>query len=345
MNNKPKATLLVGIALVVATMGLAIVAAPAAAHGNVDEHCWTDSHPDDPYIDDCNDDDQNDKTASLGGTWEAPPIEGPGDPDGSGDIFPYIFQAVIFTQCTPGSFGPVEDIPSTCVTTGGDTWNGCDANAHWNLGGNPAGDAPCSWDRGVWTADDDDAVVGNTSNNIKPFNSVTATLDCLTCSLPDRTIPFVFATDSNDADTFYGEGVGPNAANDGDCTGTTVGDLWNTLGVTPPLFGCNDSERGPREIEAVGCNRVEVTHTQHRPNDQYGEGEGIWQQALGENQYLTHDLGPDNSSVDPDFDHYQDHPGVQGAAIFLLGTLHGGQACPDADPVPTARGTFSLEAF
>lgn len=355
-------TLLVAAVMVT---GYMLIAPSVAAHDEK-EHCYVDSTDPDVWEDvDCdiggsNPSESVQRTVTISGDYNAPPVEGPGNPDGGGEwggtedptscsggcVFPYIFQAVILTQCTPGgALG--QDIPSECIRNGGAVFNACDADAHWlNGGGVSSFDAPCSWDRGSKSGDQDSAEV----DTARPFDTLHVSFDCATCVV-DRQIPFVVTTNSKDTDTFHGEGQGEKPGNNGDCAGTVFGDatqlVWGeVLGGDPPLVACNDNGPGPRELSvnecassAGGAQSDPIT----RPDSlEWGSGPGVYQQGLSNETYMTHHLGDDDERVD-DGDFEKQHPGVTTLAIFLYGPVHGQQSCGDASPVPTGFGTFFVE--
>lgn len=305
----------VGVATVAAIVlvGTAGLALPAAAHP-VSDHCYQppDGWQQDP-IDDCS---TQAPTPSISTEYDAPPVEGPGDPDGEGNLFPYLFRAVIVRQCTPDNVAG-EELPRECLQSGGTAWDACDSTSHWNLGGNPARDVPCSWAR--------DSADPHPVGDDLPFDHLAVSIDCLTCVL-DRKVPYLVATDSGDGDSLYGEG-----GQDG-----TEDNARNCDWVLWELTICEDpSVPGPRELAVAGCgDRSGIT----RPaGDEYGTGDGVWQQALSEEEYLTHHLDDGKNEV-------RDHPGVEGFAVFLTGPVSGRDACPQDSVYTTLQGTITVTA-
>lgn len=333
MTNHRKTAVATVLAMVLAYAGFATVAVA---------HPLSDHDPQNPD--------------PIARSFQAPPIEGPGDPDGQNGIaglvnLPYSFRAVILNNVCVSTPEDVGDQDIACVTNGGAVWDACDSGSHWNLGGSEEGDVPCSWPRDQFDGDMTDAVVPPGY----PYDNVQVSIVADNPTLGP--IPASVTTNSADGDNLHGEGVGGDGANDGDCQDDEIV-ITNPTGVGPEevtigpgfILACNDGGPGPREIEQGICGTGLIA----RPNppgvnaDNWGTGDGVWVQALAETSYLSHRNGTDPFVTDFDGDEpdaYWPHPGVQTFAIFLHGPVHGADACPNYSGVDEPiTGTVIVEA-
>lgn len=304
------------IAAVMVT-GYSVLAPSLSAHeAGTRNHCYVESTDPGVWKDvDCdlggtNPSEAVQRTAEIEGAYDAPPIEGPGNPDGEGEwggfddpttceggcVFPYIFQAVQFGAICSPSEVQGQPIPQACwAGNGGAVWTACDNPGHWlNGGGVSDGDLPCSWNRGsddieviqesdgTWNVTTSDYVV----EEALPFDHMEFKFSCLTC-LVDRDLPYVVTSDSLDDDSFHGEGQDEKPGNNGDCRGSVVGDSFDRANDETPveldtslvsLFFCNDSAPGPRELSENRCGRTgdqgfDTQNPVTRPtqNDEWGD--------------------------------------------------------------------------